>query len=157
VKGILEWPVPHNVHEARSFHGIANFYRKFIRGFSGICTPMVECMKVETFQWNAQAQKNFEQLSVTITKSLILALSDFDKIFQIKCDASGVALGAVLSQQNKPITFFNKKLNEVRKMFSKYDSEPYANRQMLKHWSHYLLPREFVLYTEHQELKFMDS
>ena len=42
VKAILEWPTPRSATEVRSFHGLASFYKKFIKGFSGICGPLTE-------------------------------------------------------------------------------------------------------------------
>lgn len=55
VKAVLEWPVPKNVTEVRSFYGLASFYRKFIKNFSMIAAPMIECIKGKVFQWTSAA------------------------------------------------------------------------------------------------------
>ena len=68
------------------------------------------------------------------------------------CDASGSAIGVVLSQEGKPIAYFSEKLNDGKKKYSIYDQEFYAIVQALKKWRHYLLPKEFFLYTDHQAL-----
>ena len=61
-----------------------------------------------------------------ITKKPILVLPDFSKPFQVKCDASGEALGGVLSQEDIPITYFSENLNDSKKKYSSYDKEFYA-------------------------------
>ena len=136
---------------------MASFYRKFVKNFSLIATPMTECIKGKVFQWMIAAQRSFEQLKKKMSKSPVLALSNFDKVFEVECDASGVGIGEVLIQEGRPIAYFSKKLNEARQKYSVYDKEFYALVQALKYWRHYLLPREFVVFTDHQALKFINS
>ncbi|KAG7586297.1 Integrase catalytic core [Arabidopsis thaliana x Arabidopsis arenosa] len=85
------------------------------------------------------------------------ALPDFDKVFQVECDASGVGIGAVLSQEKRPVAFFSEKLSEARQKWSTYDQEFYAVFRALRQWEHYLIQREFILFTDHQALKFLHS
>jgi hypothetical protein len=94
-------------------------------------------------------------LKEKITRQPILVLLDFNKIFQVRCDASGFAIGAVLSQDNKPIAYFSEKLNETKMKYSTYDKEFYAVLQSLKKWRHYLVPKEFVLYSDNLALQFI--
>jgi hypothetical protein len=82
-------------------------------------------------------------------------LPNFGKTFQVRCDASGVAIGAVLSQDNRPVAYFSEKLNETKRKYSTYDKEFYAIIQALKKWRHYLVPQEFVLYNDNQALQFI--
>jgi hypothetical protein len=82
-------------------------------------------------------------------------LPDFEKTFQVRCDASGVAIGAVLSQYNRPVAYFSEKLNEIKRKYFTYDKEFYAIIQALKKWRHYLVPMEFVLYSDNQALQFI--
>ena len=87
----------------------------------------------------------------------ILAFPDFNKVFQVECDASGSAIGAMLSQEGKPVAFFSEKLNDARRKYSVYDQEFYAIVQALKKWRHYLIPSKFVLYTDHKALQYLGS
>uniref|UniRef100_A0A2N9IG07 RNA-directed DNA polymerase n=1 Tax=Fagus sylvatica TaxID=28930 RepID=A0A2N9IG07_FAGSY len=109
IKAIVDWPEPKNIHEVRSFHGLATFYRRFIRGFSTIMAPITDC------------------------------------------------IGGVLSQERHPIAYFSEKLNDAKLRYSTYDKEFYAVVQALRHWSHYLLPKEFVIYSDHDALRHLNS
>jgi hypothetical protein len=71
------------------------------------------------------------------------------------CHASGVAIGEVLSQDNRPNAYFSEKLNDTKKICSTYDKEFYAMIQALNKWRHYLIPKEFVLYSDNQALQFI--
>jgi hypothetical protein len=84
-----------------------------------------------------------------------MVLSNFEKTFQLRCDTSGVAIGAVLSQENQHVSYFSEKLNETKRKYSTYDKDFYAIIQALKKWRHYLVPQEFVLYSDNQALQFI--
>ena len=124
VQEIWNWPIPRNIFEVRSFHGLASFYKKLVRGFSQICAPIIETIKEtnQPFKWTKAENKNFKLLKMKIIEKPVLALPDFEKVFQVETDASGVAIGAVLSQEQIPIACFSDKLNEAKKKYSSYDN-----------------------------------
>ena len=84
-------------------------------------------------------------------------IPDFTKVFEVACDTSGVGIGGVLSQEGHPIAFFSEKLNDAKRRYSTYDKEFYAIVQSLRFWRFYLLPTEFVLFSDHQALRYLNS
>jgi hypothetical protein len=83
VEVIKNWPSPKNIFEVRSFHGLASFYQKFIRNFSGISAAMMDTVKKrhKYFHWTEKAEKSFNLLKRKITEQLVLVLPDFQKTF----------------------------------------------------------------------------
>ena len=110
--------------------------------------------KHKYFNWTKESEKSFKVLEENITEKPILVLPDFGKTFQVRCDASGLAIGEILSQDNRPVAYFSEKLNNTKK-YSTSDKEFYAVIQALKKWRNYLIPKEFVLYNDNQALKFI--
>ena len=109
------------------------------------------------FKWIYGDDKSFETLKKKVVELPILPLRDFNKVCQVECDASGSAIGVVLSQEGKIVAFFSEKLNDAKRKYSMYDQEFYAMLQALKKWRHYLIPKDFVLYTDHKSLQHLGS
>ena len=80
-----------------------------------------------------------------------------NKLFDVATDASGTGIGAVLSQDTHPVSYFSEKLNDAKGRYSNYDRELYVVIQALKFWRHYLLHREFTLFSDHDALRFLHS
>ena len=156
VKAIVDWPTPQTAADVRSFHGLASFYRRFVRNFSSIVSPLTELTKKNvTFVWGERAQRSFEEIKARLTSAPVLALPNFDKTFELECDASGVGIGAVLMQDRQPIAYFSEKLSGATLNYSVYDKEFYSLVHALMTWQHCLLPKEFIIYTDHESLKHL--
>ena len=84
------------------------------------------------FKWTHGGNNSFETLKEKVLELPVLALPDFNKVFQVECDVSGSKIGVVLSQEGKPIAFISEKLNDAKQKYSVYDQEFYAIVQALK-------------------------
>lgn len=157
VEARMSWPMVKSIHDIRSFHGLASFYRRFICNFSTVIAPITNCLKGGVFKWTEDAQKSFETLKKKVTEASALGLPNFVVVFEVDCDASNVGISALLSQEGKPITYFSEKLDDARKRYSTHDKEFYAIVRTLDHWIHYLLPTEFVLFYDYEVLKFING
>ncbi|KAK1602202.1 hypothetical protein QYE76_018186 [Lolium multiflorum] len=158
VEAIHNWPTPTNVGQVRSFHGLAGFYRRFVKDFSTIACPLNELTKKNVpFVWGKAQQKAFDELKKRLTEAPLLALPDFSKTFEIECDASGLGIGGVLMQNGKPVAYYSEKLDGARLNYPIYDKELYALIRVLEVWQHYLWPKEFVIHSDHESLKYLKS
>lgn len=92
-----------------------------------------------------------------VSEKPILFFLDFDKAFQVECNASGLAIREVLSQEGKPLTYFSEKLNDAKRKYSSYDLEFYDWVESLKKWRHHLLPKEFIVYMDNHALQFINN
>ncbi|XP_048630844.1 uncharacterized protein LOC125604595 [Brassica napus] len=156
VRAIRDWPSPKSVSEVRSFHGLAGFYRRFVKDFSTIAAPLTEVIKKDVgFKWEKAQEEAFQNLKGKLTNAPLLVLPDFTKTFEIECDASGVGIGAVLMQEKRPIAYFSEKLSGAMLNYPTYDKELYALIRALQTWQHYLWPKEFVIHTDHESLKHL--
>jgi len=112
-------------------------------------------LKYKKFEWTAQAQMVFEDVKKRLTNAPIITLPSFTKFFEVESGAFGVGIGAVLTQEGRPIAYFSEKLSDARRKFSTYDKEFYTIIKALEHLRHYLISRELILHFDHEALKFI--
>jgi hypothetical protein len=158
IKSVLEWPVPTDVEQIQKFLGLAGYYRKFVKNFSSICTPISELLsKHIQFKWTERQQKAFETLKQAMTSAPILALPDPSIPYTIKTDASSFAIGAELSQGGKPIAFLSHKLNPAQRNYATHEKEQLAIVSALTDWRHYVLGTHVTIETDHCSLKYLHT
>jgi len=124
--------------------GFANFYRRFIKGYSKNTIPLTALTcKDKPFSWNPTAQATFDTFKMAFTSALVLIHLDLAKPFIVETDASDFALGAILSQFGidgllHPVTFYSRKLTCAEINYQVYDKELLAIITAFKQWRSYL-------------------
>lgn len=158
VKAVQEWPTPTRVSHVRSFLGTAGYYRRFIRDFSKISTPLSNLTKESTkFEWGHAQEAAFLQLKQSIMSAPVLVLPDPNVPYVVHVDASGYAVGAVLQQDQgkglQPIAFLSKKMLDAETRYPVHEQELLAIIHALSTWRHYLHGRKFKVLTDHRSLQ----
>lgn len=107
IQAILDWEPPKKVTELRSFLGLANYYRRFIKSYSSMASPLTDLLlkKNRTWSWDEKCQAAFEDLKKAMTEEPVLALPDHKKAYEVHTDASDFAIGGVLMQEGHPIAY----------------------------------------------------
>ncbi|KAF8109185.1 hypothetical protein N665_0101s0015 [Sinapis alba] len=116
-------------------------------------TPVIK--KNVSFTWGPAQEESFNKLKYILTHAPVLTLPNFDKTFEIECDASGTGIKAVLTQGGRPVAFFSQKLSRAALNYPTYFKKLYALVRSLETWQHYLISKEFVILTDHETLKHL--
>ncbi|XP_016733014.1 uncharacterized protein [Gossypium hirsutum] len=137
--------------------GLTNAPSTFMRLMNHVLRPfigfVVSADGLEVDQEKIKAIRDWPRpTSVTQVRSFH-GLANFSKTFEIECDASGIGIGAVLTQDGRPVAYFSEKLNGSVLNYPMYDKEMYALIRALETWQHYLWPKEFVIHSDHEALK----
>nr|VZI26222.1 unnamed protein product [Spirometra erinaceieuropaei] len=164
IRQVLDWPTPQSQTDVRSFLGLASYYRRFIYGFANIALPLHRLTeKGRSFVWTAECTQAFLTLKNALTSAPILALPDGDvqsPPFFLDTDASGFAIGAVLSQiaadgHEHVIAYASQCLNKVQRHYIATRREMLALVTFVKKFRHLLLAKLFIVRTDHQALKWL--
>ena len=144
VKNIIEWKEPKSLYEIQQFLGFANFYRRFIRGYSSVVRLLSNLTrKGQPWNWNQECQQAFDELKSRFISAPILVNNDSTRPKIIETDASNLAKGAVLSQlepdnRYHPIAFYSKKFSDAELNYDIHDKEMVVIVEGFKEWSHFL-------------------
>ena len=143
VKAITEWPAPTMVCGVRSFLGLANFYRCFIKNYAMLAKPLTDLtQKDKPFTWGSTEANTFLSLKFRFTTTPILAYPNNDCQFRLETDASDFATSAVLSilKDDKwhPIAFSSHAMSLEERNYLVADKEMLSVIHALEQWHHYL-------------------
>ena len=150
VATIRVWPAPTEVTELRSFLGLANYYRRFIMGYSKIASSLTDLLKKERkWEWDAECKVAFQKLKDAITSEPVLRLLDLELSFEVHTDVSNKALGGVLVQERHPVASESRKLNAAEQRYNNaHEKKMIAVIHFLETWKHYLMGTRFVVVTD---------
>ncbi len=166
VKAVVDWPIPDSRKALQRFLGFANFYRRFIRNFSQLASPLTALTSTKTaFRWSNAAEAAFTKLKGCFVSAPILIAPDPSRQFVVEVDASEEGVGAVLSQRSSsddkvhPCAFFSHHLSPAELNYDIGNRELLAVKLALEEWRHWLegsgVP--FIVWTDHKNLEYIKS
>ncbi|XP_071700041.1 uncharacterized protein [Rutidosis leptorrhynchoides] len=159
---IAKLPHPTNVRGVRSFLGHAGFYRRFIKDFSKIATPMNKLLEKDApFIFSDECIKSFNILKEKLTNAPIMITPNWNLPFELMCDASDFAMGAVLGQRIEkrfqPIYYASKTLQGAQTNYTTTEKELLAIVFAFDKFRSYLVLAKTVVYTDHSALRYLFS
>lgn len=159
IADITQLKLPTTQKQIKSFLGITGYYRKFIKDYAKIAQPMTKYLKKNTKinKLDPTYINAFEQLKTLLTSHPILKYPDFNKPFVLNTDASQYAIGAVLLQDNHPIAYASRTLNNHEINYSTTEKELLAVVWSVKYFRPYIYGKQFELKTDHQALKWLHT
>ncbi|GJY88693.1 reverse transcriptase domain-containing protein [Tanacetum coccineum] len=157
VEVIAKLPHPTTVKGVHSFLGHAGFYRRFIQDFSKIARPMTHLLEKETpFFFSKECIESFNTLKRKLTEAPILIAPDWDLPFELMCDASDFAIGAVLGQRKnkhfQPIHYASKTMTEAQAHYTTTEKELLAVVYAFEKFRSYLILSKSIVYTDHSAI-----
>ena len=165
VSDVLDWTTPSNTKQLRGFLGFANFYRRFILGYSDVARPLYDLLRKDTpWNWTTNQQKAFDHLKQLFTTGPILSHFQPELDTRLETDASDFAIGAVLSQKHDdglfhPIGYISRTLNSAERNYDVHDKEMLAIVFAAIEFRPLLMSTSspFEIFTDHHSLEYFMS
>ena len=160
ISAVVDWPEPRNLREVRSFLGLCIYYRRFVKDFAEIASPLhALSRKGVTFDWTHDCRVAFQQLKKALTSSPNLPMPSGNGTFILDTDASNLAIGSVLSErvngEERVVTYANRNLSKAEVNYCVTLKELLAVVYFTKCFKHYLLGRRFTIRTDHAALQWL--
>jgi hypothetical protein len=166
VQAILAIKLPTGVRQLRHFLGMVQYYCDLWARWSNMLAPLTslvgECGQTKStkakgtkkvpWHWDEVHQRAFNHVKATIAKDVVLAYPDYSKVFEIYTDASSKQLGAVITQDNRPIAFFSRELSDMQRKYSITKIELLAIVKTLKEFKGMLWGHNIKMFTDHANL-----
>jgi len=160
IRVVEEFPTPKNVKELRSFLGLANYYRRFVRGFSNVASPLNSLTKKGVpFVWTEACAVAFDKLKRALVNAPILAYPNFEEQFLLFVDANSTGIGFTLGQMQDGkevvIAYNGRGLNQAEQNYSTTEREALALVEGIKKFQPYLHNHKFTVVTDHSSLRWL--
>ena len=157
---VSHFPIPKDVKGVQAFLGLIGYFRIFIKGFASIARPLYDLLKKDKeFIWKRPQNEAFNLLKDALMKAPVLAFPDFSKEFILTTDASGIALGAILTQEQEQgevlISCASKSLKGAESRYSNTDREIAAVMFGVRNHRSYLWGNKFVIRTDHLAIPYL--
>jgi RNase H-like domain found in reverse transcriptase/Reverse transcriptase (RNA-dependent DNA polymerase)/Integrase zinc binding domain/Retroviral aspartyl protease len=172
IRAVNNWPQPQTIQHVRQFLGLAGCYRRFIKNFSQLATPLSNLLKVgenaakhknRYISWNTTCQLAFDRLKAAMTSAPVLQQVDPQKPFVVETDASDFAIGSCLLQtaddsKLHPVAYESRKLSDAQTRYPVHEKELLAIKQALLNWHRYLdNGHRITVVTDDESLKYMNT
>ena len=161
-KAIDTFPEPSTPTQVRSFLGVCQYYRKFVKDFAEICAPLNALLRKDAkFVWDSKCREAFQTLKSKLTSSPILAFPVFnDREFILYTDASGSSISYILGQKNDKgkevvISYGGRALRDSERRWGITELEGLALIEGIRHYHVYLTDRPFTAVTDHAALQYI--
>jgi hypothetical protein len=166
IEAILAIKPPTNVKELRRFLGMVQYYRDMWTRRSDMLAPLTDLVrecgqtkvtkakgtKKASWHWDEIHQQAFDLVKTTIARDVVLAYPDYSEKIEIYADASKSQIGSVITQLNRPLAFFSRKLSDTQKRYNVTEKELLAIVETLKEFKGMLWGQSIVVYTDHKNL-----
>ena len=160
VQAVQDWPAPVTVKQVKQFLGLANYFRKFIPGYSVVSAPLTDLTRDNVpYVWSDKCNKAFTDVKYLLSHAPVLAFPDPDLPYVVISDASLLGTGAVLRQGDKPVAYTSSKFNNAEKNYQTTEQELLGVIRALVEWRCYLEGAKFpvTLVTDHNPLIFFST
>ena len=157
IEAVAKMPAPTNVKQLRSFLGLCNYYRKFIKNYYWHTSQLYDLFN--NFRWTMAADNDFERLKEMLTNLPMLKYPDYNKQFLVNTDASDEGIGAVLNQEdegNEKVTqYISRSLQPAEKKWCIREKEGLAIIHACESFPPYLYGTKFIVETDHHSLQWL--
>lgn len=175
VSAVKHWAIPKTQRQLQSFLGFANFYQTLVPHFASIAVPLTELLKTKGWDskqkvppaalaWMPECTDAFNRLKALFISDSVLAHPDERRQLIVQVDASDVAMGAILLQQNdvkqlQPCAFLSKKITNTERNWAVWEKEAAAIKLALVSWCHFLKGAHipFEIWTDHKNLEALKN
>lgn len=160
VSAVVDYPTPKNTTQIRRLLGLVSYYRRFLKNFSSLCSPITDLLhgrkKGQSITWTPEADEAFQKIKQCLTTAPVLASPDYSKPFIIHCDAADSGIGAALFQVEDglehPVAYYSKTLNKCQRKWTTTEKELFAVVSAVEHFRGYVEGSKFKIITDHASL-----